>query len=331
MDMIAFISGQTFVYWSSVVLALSALTAVCVFLWLYLSGSGNWLGGFLLVPVAIGASLVLSRLIHWYCRWSSYEDLTHALSDLHSGGFALIGVFAGCLLAALVFRGVRLIRDLPQALDAMALAGAAGIALGRLSCLFNTADRGMPVEGLTQLPLVSASVNPINGQTEYMLATFMLQAIGTGLLFLALLVYYLVRRRQQRLRSGDTCLLFLLVYCCMQAILDSTRYDSLYLRSNGFVSLVQILCALTLLLIAVVFSRRMIRLLGWKPWFLALWLPMAASLGVAGYMEYYVQRHGDEAAFAYAVMGGGLACFGLLTMVVRLIGTPRILPQPPEE
>ena len=38
-----------------------------------------------------------------------------------------------------------------------------------------------------------------------------------------------------------------------------------------------------------------------------LWVLSAAGLGAAGYMEYYVQRHGSQAAFAYSVMSAALA------------------------
>ena len=43
-------------------------------------------------------------------------------------------------------------------------------------------------------------------------------------------------------------------------------------------------------------------------------------MGVAGYMEYYVQRHGNEAAFAYSLMSGGLIAIVLMTLVIRFLG-----------
>ena len=36
MDRIAFIFGETFIYWSSIVLTLAAVTAICFFLAFYL-------------------------------------------------------------------------------------------------------------------------------------------------------------------------------------------------------------------------------------------------------------------------------------------------------
>jgi hypothetical protein len=49
---------------------------------------------------------------------------------------------------------------------------------------------------------------------------------------------------------------------------------------------------------------------------------MLAMMGVAGYMEYYVQRHGTEAAFAYTVMSGcliGVNLLGMLTYSLKLM------------
>jgi len=50
------------------------------------------------------------------------------------------------------------------------------------------------------------------------------------------------------LRHGHVAMLFMVFYSSMEFVLDSTRYDSSFLRSNGFVSLVQILCAVFLVL-----------------------------------------------------------------------------------
>jgi len=50
-----------------------------------------------------------------------------------------------------------------------------------------------------------------------------------------------------------------------------------------------------------------------------LWIPIAAGIGCGGFMEYYVQRRGNEAVFAYSVMSGCLAGVILLTLVIRFL------------
>ena len=40
-------------------------------------------------------------------------------------------------------------------------------------------------------------------------------------------------------------------------------------------------------------------------------------------MEYWVQRHGDQAVFSYSVMTGCLVVMVVLTIVVRLLAVAR--------
>ena len=142
MDKLAFISGETFIYWSSIVYTLAAATAICFFLAFYLGKSGNAVAGFAAVPMSMFLGLIAARFFHWYCQADSYSGFVSAMTDYTSGGYALIGVFAGCALAAVIVRLARIADNLPVLLDCMSLAGCAGIAVGRLSCFFNSQDRG---------------------------------------------------------------------------------------------------------------------------------------------------------------------------------------------
>ena len=312
MEQIAFIYGSVFVYWSHILLAMAAAASICVYLALYLGKPGTFVPAVVSVPLALAASLVLGRLLHWYCRPDQYASLTGALTDLRSGGYALAGVFAGCLLTACLLRILGLSKDLPRMLDCMAVAGCAGIAIGRLSCFFNTTDRGMVVTAAWGLPWACSVTNPVSGLPELRLATFCLQAVAAAVLFLVLLAF----RFLEKGKKGDTCLVFLLCYGASQVLLDSTRYDSLYFRSNGFVSIVQVLGACGMGLAAIVFSVRMVRSRGWKKWYLLLWLGLAGLMGLAGYMEYFVQRHGHKAVLGYNVMA--LALLGSIAAVLAV-------------
>ena len=102
-----------------------------------------------------------------------------------------------------------------------------------------------------------------------------------------------------------------------QVVLDSTRYDSLFFRSNGFVSVVQVLGALALVLAVILFSRRMVKARGFRAWQILLWLLIAIAIAGAGYMEYYVQRWGSKALFAYSVMSACLLFVICLTLFIR--------------
>jgi uncharacterized membrane protein YhaH (DUF805 family) len=91
------------------------------------------------------------------------------------------------------------------------------------------------------------------------------------------------------------------------------------MRSNGFVSLVQILGLVAVLVAIITFSVRAVKARGFKWYFALLWLLQLAVMGGAGYMEYYVQRHGDQAAFAYRNMGICLAVIVLITLTIRTL------------
>lgn len=310
MEQIAFISGNSVFYWNSVVLALAAGAASCIFLAFYLPG-GRPGAAAAAVPGALVLSLFFGRLLHWYFRPDSYPGFWSAITDYTSGGYALMGCFVGCAAAAGLVKLLRLEPFAPAMLDAMSLGGCAGIAVGRLACFFSAADRGQLMP-FTALPLAYPVNNVVTGAPEYRLATFVLQAMAAALIFAALAVFFLLGKKRQ---TGDVTLLFLLLYGLTQAVLDSTRYDSLYLRSNGFVSAVQLLSAAALVGVSALFSARMVKGRGMRRRYVPLWIGMLALLGGAGYMEYFVQRHGDRALFSYAIM---TACLGIFTALSLL-------------
>ena len=319
MERIAFIYGETFVYWSSIVLTMATVCAICLFVALYLPKSRNVRACAQVIPFAMVVSLILARLVHWYCRTDSYSSFLSAMTSFSNGGFALMGVFGGCLFAACFLRLMDTSENLPEMLDCMAIAGAAGIALGRLASLFNTAGRGQIINGITSLPWVFPVTNAVSGTQEYRLATFMLQAIVTAVIFVALLVFWLRGQKKGNLKDGDTALLFFLAYGASQVILDSTRYDSLFFRSNGFVSIVQVLGAFGIGIPTILLSIRLVKQRGWKYWYLGLWALWAALMGLGGYMEYYVQRHGDRAVFSYSMMSVALVGLVALGCTIRYL------------
>lgn len=313
MDRIAFIVDGTFIYWNSIVLTLAAGVAICVFLACYLpQGNGN--AAAVAVPMSLVLSVILARLVHWYFRPDSYTDFLAAMTDFTSGGYALLGVFLACGLTALLVRLLRLETNLPRLLDAMSLGGCAGIALGRLACFFSTADRGQLLESIRSLPFAYPVNNVVTGAPEYRLATFVIQSMATAVIFGVLLAFFLLCKKR---RAGDVTLLFVLLYGMSQAVLDSTRYDSLFMRSNGFISVVQLSGAAAVLGVSVWSSVRMVKARGFRLWYPVIWVAVLGLLGGAGYMEYFVQRHGDRALFSYSIM---TACLGVMVLLTLFTG-----------
>lgn len=316
MDRVFLIFSGTFLYWNSLILALSTAAGICCFVSLSLYRNEKPLTIALFIPCALILSLLLGRFVHWYTLPNQYGGLGAAFKDLSVGGYALMGVVAACLILVLIFRALRLTTDLPGFLDCLSVAGCGGIALGRLSYFFSSLDRGSIVS-ITKLPVAYPVINAVSGATEYRFATFLFQAAALMVLFACLLRLFLKRSRMHHAPAGDAALVFALCYCALAVVLDSTRYDSLYLRSNGFVSAVQILSAVTVAAVAVDYSVRLVRAGGMRKWYVLVWGLIFTMMGGAGFMEYYVQRHGREALFSYIVMSVCLADFVALTLLLR--------------
>ena len=86
---------------------------------------------------------------------------------------------------------------------------------------------------------------------------------------MVLVAFFLRHRNDEKKwgrQRGYVAGLFVTVYSAMEIILDSTRYDSCVLRSNGFVSVVQIVSAVTIVVILAVYCRRSIKANG-RHWY----------------------------------------------------------------
>ena len=306
MNPVAAILGSLILYRYSLILALAAAAGICFFMACcsYVQIPPRRAAAVVLSSVCL--SLPLSRLVYWYGRPDSFASLSRALTAPFTTNFALAGAFAGCIVSAVAFGGRNNRRRI---LDSMSVAGCWTISLGRLGCFFTETDRGQIMTYFTGLPW-AYPVENASGQLEYRFATFLFQALAAALLGVFLTTVFL----RKKARQGDVSVLFFLCYSASQVILDSTRYDSLYLRSNGFVSLVQVLSAAALLGSIILLCVRNLKSRGFRFWMVPLWMILSALFVGAGYMEYYVQRHGREAVFAYSVMGSCLA----VTVIIGL-------------
>ena len=317
MEQIAFLlpgSGQP-VFWREIILCAGILTAVLALITIRMWRKKPVFGVLLLSVCAAAASVYAGRIIHWYCCYEDYESFSAAVSDLGTGGFSLIGAFAGVLLVFGLGRLLHIIRDLPDVLDDIALSAGLGIGVGRMGEFFSAADRGKLIvenASLHCIPISAPVVDTISGQTEWRFATFAFQSL-MGFYLFSLLVARIIwfrsgpEERRNRMRGGNGFLLFLCGYCLSQILLDSTRYDALFLRSNAFVSLEQILCLTTAVFLMVLYSVRSVKEKGRTlPGCAVLWLLFLGGFGLVGYMEYYVQRHGDLFLYSYGLMALGL-------------------------
>ena len=159
------------------------------------------------LPFGAAAALYLGRLIQWYCLSESYTSLGAAMSDLRTGGFSLVGVFAAAIGCAWLLRLTGAEKDIRGLLDDLALSGSLGIAAGRLGERFGSADRGKILienEALQRLPFSAVAIHPVSGEAEWRFATFCAQSMWAFFLFL-LLASRMMRlsRRENELRERE--------------------------------------------------------------------------------------------------------------------------------
>lgn len=319
MEKLAFIGEGIFIYWGPILIAIAAVAAISFYAAAYIVKDGNVFALCASIFLSVFLSIPLSRLVHWYCKSGAYSSFAAAMTDYTTGGFALLGVFAGCFLAAALLRLLRISKNLPRMLDCMSI-GAIGIAVGRLASLFDGTDRGMIVPDTLKFPFSYQLVNVVSGAVQNRLATFMIQSFAVTAIVGALLVFMAVCKiRKKTIRDGDIFLIFLLAYCAGQIVCDSTRYDALVLRSNGFISMVQVVSLIGLLIPVMIFSVRLVKRTGFKARYLGIWGAMLAVFGVACYMEYVVQNNGHKALMCYSTMSVCMVAVVILTLCIRRI------------
>lgn len=294
MNRTAWILGNMMIQWSCVVVVLAILAGACFYLSAVLRSRHRPTAAALALPLAILLSMILGKQIHLYFL----PDAVH--------GYALLGCFAGCGLSVLLLKIIRAEKNPARLLDCMAIGGCAAIAVGRLSCFFTADDRGRILSGTPGFPLAWPVINATSGETEYRLAVFLFQSFAAALVFLILLAVEHWNKKKAKHHDGDITLLFLLFYTASQIVFDSMRYDALHLRSNGFIGAVALVCAIAFVCTAGILLARLIKRDGFRLWHGLAAFGIAGCIGLAAYMEYFVQRHGGQAALGYTVMSGAM-------------------------
>ncbi|MBQ9685005.1 MAG: prolipoprotein diacylglyceryl transferase [Oscillospiraceae bacterium] len=323
MSPIALCIGSTVIYWSAFVITLGLLAALLMTLYLQQASGGRRATALLFMILTLVLSVPLCRAIHWYCHIEQYDSLREALTNYSSGSYVLSGAMLGAWLAALIASRFDRRSSTASLLDAFAPGAALAVAFIRLSALFNSSCRSKIVfhsPALRHLPLASGVINTA-GQVEYRFATFFVQFL-LMLVICWLLLRFFSRRRAVPMKSGaaagNTARMFLLYYGACELLMDSTRYDSSFMHFNGFVSMVQIIAAVSILALLVYYSVHSVRAAGGRPtgrhW--RFWGGWFLALVIVGMSEYLVQRFGDWYLPCYSAMAVG--CLLMVFVVYRV-------------
>ena len=227
-------------------------------------------------------------------------------TGLSLGGYCLPGAIVGVLLAVLLTRLLRMTDDVLALFDCIAPAAALGIAIGRLAGFFTNDDKGNYVFTNSRqqgLPLSVAVTDEVTGAVEWRFASFMWEAVAGMIIFAVLITMVIIRvLKDNKCPSGGLFMTFLCLFGATQAALESTRYDALHMRSNGFISMMQMFALIMLLVPPVFYTVADLKSrIGTKAKvsLAVFWVVILACLAGAGVAEYFIQRKGSYALQIY--------------------------------
>ncbi|MCR5208788.1 MAG: hypothetical protein K6C99_01090 [Lachnospiraceae bacterium] len=307
MEPTALYIGNLQVGWSSFIIILAALVWLCCACSLVGMDGGRKYVIWVSFPFAVVFSLFIARFLNWYCHPEMYGSLKGAMASLMQksdvGGFEMPGVLAGIIIAAIIAGRIKDSGGTLYLLDVMAPGTALGMALLYLTDRFGIGCRG-------KVTFDAPPVDPelflyVYDGTSYRMALYMIQFIVLLLIFALTLLFrfkwgdrVLINGRGE----GSTAVLFMLLLSAAEVPLDSARYDTSFLRSNGFVSFMQIISALVFLSVMVICSIRSVKAKRLRVLHWIIWVVFAAALGGTIYCEYLVQRHGSWYVTCYSWM-----------------------------
>lgn len=307
-EIVIFTQNQTISYTAIVISIAVVTTVICAIL-----TAASMRKSITAVMACSGISMIIaplcSRFVYWYCVPEQFESFLHMFSGMNTGGYSLPGVIIGVALSAFITWKLHVTDDLLSLLDCLAPAAAAGIGIGRLSGFFSNDDKGNLVfkeEALQRFPLSVPVADKVTGVIEWRFASFVWESIA-GFIIFAILIAMVLKGNTSKTttENGDIFMVFLSLFGATQASLESTRYDALYMRSNGFISMMQMV-ALIMILVPVIFytvkyiKSKAFASKGIVP-LLVVWGVTIVSVGVAGVSEYFIQRKSGYALWIYPV------------------------------
>ncbi len=314
------IIGGYIVPWTLTIMILAILSWFFLSYAIYTAGGGKRIALWIFFLPAAFFSAVFARMIYWYCHSEQYDGIISALTDMSVDGFAMLGVLPGVMLAAAIVTALKLADSFAGLLDALAPGGGIGMGILYLTALFNAGCRGKIVVNNPEyqhLPF-SSPITTAGGAVEYRFATFFFSFLVMVFIGSICMEYYFNMKEEK----GATSILFLILFCSSEFVLDSTRYDAGFFRFNGFVSVLQIFAGVVMLSMLAGFGICMVKRHGFKWYYLPLWIFMLSSMGVTGYLEYLVQRHGDRFVVIYSLMIVSSMCMGVAAYVCYRLSRP---------
>lgn len=318
---IAFYFSNTQATWHGIIIGIALLGSVLMAVILRFVQKEKISGLLFTIALSCIISPLLGRFVYYYCCSGQFDSFFSAMTVFSGGGFSLIGVVAGMFISAFLARIFKVTDNLPKLLDCILPAGVLGIAVARLAGFFSTADKGKFIitdTAYQKLPF-AFPMEDSAGETEWRIPTFLYESIASFIIFAVLLIIFFriySKKMDNPNHYGITALLSMSFFGAVQACLESMRYDTLFMRSNGFVSMVQIFFIVIALIPFFILLVRGIKLKGFNIKYVFAILGVLIFTGAAAYCEYLVQRYADQFVVLYFAMMGCLIAVCLIVAMM---------------
>ncbi len=326
--------GSLRIGWDSLVTVLGALLSLLMTVSLYRPRHKRITGALALHLFGFLIGGFLARFLHWYFNSETYSGFLEAFSDFSVGSYVLPGLIVGTGLAAWLVYRMGMAPSVWELLDCSAPGMLLLISFLRLSAAWNDSCRGLmqvTQSRFQHLPFAVLETDAAGNQ-RWVLATFL---IAFNLIFfLSLFVYICCRRpinQKIRIGRGEVARWSLLLYCAVEIVTDSTRYDSPLMhfrfltdlnQYSAFISIAQVFAGLCALAVLIFYSRKSIRSRGFSKAHAVFWVLFAISLfGIGKLGEYDVQRYASYSR-SYTLM-----ILSVVLMLGSIYGVFRLCPQ----
>lgn len=331
MDAIAIYYNNIIICWSSIIICAGIIVGFLISNSFYSARNKYGFGAWVYLPLAIGSSVFLSRIIHWYCHMEQYSDFKTAITRYDTGDYCMIGVLIGTWIIALLMQLTKLVPDRYNLLDAFAPGIAFTMGIIRLSDIYNTSCRGKILVNnpkYQHLPIASATIDAA-GNIQYRFATFFVSFILFMIATLIIVVFSIcthhTKYKTPAKSKGHTYRLFLLLFAVSEIIMDSTRYDASHLYFSGeklaflnkgasFMGLSQFLGALLCIYLFTYYMTISIKANGKDKKHIILLLTYLVGFTIAGVSEYLVQRYSSMYLVYY-----GSQSFGVILVMLSVL------------
>lgn len=286
MDKPALFYNELYIYWHGIFMALAIVVAACTALAvsaLFQRKKALMLFDTMLLAFPFG--FLFSRALYCASNYEEFRSITEVLR-FSDGGYGLYGAIFGAFMAAVTLKRLRENYSLGAVCDSMAAGGALGIAVGRLAgyVSFDNVGNEITSEKYQFFPIAV-----YNEQKDlWALATFNIEALTELVIFVVLCVIFARNhneKKRPRAKRGDIALLFLMMHGASEVVFDSMQTDALKFPGNSFVRIQQIVGALSLVAVMIIFVIRSIRRDRLKMYHLLSLAVFSGMIAVAAYME----------------------------------------------